>query len=68
MPLIKADIIQDITQKTGLPRRKIPYAVERLSAIMKDTLADGEDVLISGIGKFCVNEKISAAWEESGNG
>jgi integration host factor subunit alpha len=24
---------------------------------MKSTLASGEDVLISGFGKFCVNEK-----------
>ena len=57
MPLTEADIIQHIIQETGLPRRKIHHTVERLSAIMKDTLVDGEDVLISGFGKFCVNEK-----------
>ena len=57
MPLTKADIIQHIIQETGLPRRKPNHTLECLSAIMKDTLADGEGVLISGIGKFCVNEK-----------
>jgi integration host factor subunit alpha len=57
MPLTKADIIQHIIQGTGLPRRETHHTVECLSAIMKDTLADGEDVLISGFGKFCVKEK-----------
>jgi integration host factor subunit alpha len=56
MPLTKADIIQHIIQETGLPRRETDQTVECLSAIMKYTLADGEEVLISGFGKFCVNE------------
>jgi len=31
--------------------------VERLFEIMKDTLANGEDLLISGYGKFSVRQK-----------
>jgi integration host factor subunit alpha len=31
--------------------------VDSLLEIMKKTLGDGEDVLISGFGKFCVKEK-----------
>jgi len=30
---------------------------ESLLEIMKDKLASGEDILISGFGKFCVKEK-----------
>jgi len=57
MSLTKADIIQQITHEAGLPKKKASHAVDRLLEIMKDTLADGEDVLISGFGKFCVREK-----------
>ena len=31
--------------------------VERLFALMKGTLADGEDLLISGFGKFHIRQK-----------
>jgi len=31
--------------------------VESLVETIKNTLANGEDVLISGFGKFCVKEK-----------
>jgi integration host factor subunit alpha len=31
--------------------------VERLLGIMKDTLAQGEELLISGFGKFSVRQK-----------
>ncbi|NVM21826.1 MAG: HU family DNA-binding protein [Desulfobacterales bacterium] len=32
-------------------------AVESLLKIIKQTLANGEDVLISGFGRFCVKNK-----------
>ena len=31
--------------------------VERLFGLMKDTLTDGEDLLVSGFGKFSVRQK-----------
>ena len=31
--------------------------IETLLELIKFTLASGEDVLISGFGKFCVNDK-----------
>jgi integration host factor subunit alpha len=57
MSLTKADIIRSVTQKATLPKHKSSQAVEHLIEIMKGTLASGEDVLISGFGKFCVKEK-----------
>jgi integration host factor subunit alpha len=50
-------IIKKITQETGLPKHKSIHAVECVLEILKDTLASGEDVLISGFGKFCVRDK-----------
>jgi integration host factor subunit alpha len=57
MALTKAGIIQSITQQTGLTKNRSSQAVEKLMELMKETLASGEDVLISGFGKFCVKEK-----------
>ena len=57
MSLTKADIIQHIVQETGLPKNKSSHVIERLLEIMKNTMASGEAVLISGFGKFCVNKK-----------
>ena len=56
MTLTKSDIIEDLT-KSGLTRKKSGDMVERLLEIIKKSLEGGEDVLISGFGKFCVKEK-----------
>jgi integration host factor subunit alpha len=39
------------------PRKKSVETTEILLEIIKRTLEAGEDVLISGFGKFCVKEK-----------
>ena len=57
MALTKADIIQNINQQLGFPQKKSTELVEQLIETIKSTLASGDDVLISGFGKFCVNEK-----------
>lgn len=57
MALTKADIIQNVTKETGLTKNKSGHVVEQLLEIIKSTLASGDDVLISGFGKFRVLEK-----------
>jgi integration host factor subunit alpha len=57
MALTKADIIEAIQSKNNLTREQSKQAVESIIDLMKNTLSDGEDVLISGFGKFCVNSK-----------
>ena len=57
MSLTKAEIIESVQQQLGFTQKKSTDLVEQLIEIMKSTLASGEDVLISGFGKFCVNEK-----------
>ena len=53
-----ASIQYDSIQKeTDLSRKKSSVLVESLLEIIKQTLENGEDVLISGFGKFCVKEK-----------
>jgi integration host factor subunit alpha len=57
MALTKADIIQSIADQIGLTNNKSSELTETLLEIIKRALASGENVLVSGFGKFSVNEK-----------
>ena len=57
MAVTKAEILESIMERTGFTRKKSTEITETLLEIIKRTLASGEDVLVSGFGKFCVNEK-----------
>ena len=58
MALTKADIIEKVDEKRILVSHAQAHnAVEDLLEIIKSTLASGEDVMVSGFGKFCVTEK-----------
>ena len=57
MTFSKAQIIEEIGKQNGLTRNKSSETLETLIKIIKRTLGSGEDVLISGFGKFCVKEK-----------
>ena len=55
--LTKADIISAIQTENGYSLNKSIDIVETLLEIIKSTLASGEDVLISGFGKFNIVDK-----------
>jgi integration host factor subunit alpha len=57
MTLTKAQIIDSIQNRFGYPKNKSSEIVEALLEIIKRTLEGGDDVLISGFGKFCVRAK-----------
>ena len=57
MTLTKAQIVEEIREQNGFSRKKSMETVETLLEIIKQSLVSGEDVLISGFGKFCVKEK-----------
>jgi len=57
MTFTKADIVESIAEQSGLPGTKSSEIVETLLEIIKKSLESGEDVLISGFGKFCVKKK-----------
>ena len=57
MTLTKADLKDSIHNKTGLPMNKSANLVESLLELMKKTLGSGDDLLISGFGKFCIKRK-----------
>ena len=57
MTITKAQLLDSITKQVDLSRAKSAEVTESLLEIIKKTLEDGEDILISGFGKFCVQEK-----------
>ena len=57
MTLTKATIIEEIQDQLRFSKKESTDHVEMLLEIMKRTLSEGEDLLISGFGKFRVNEK-----------
>ena len=56
MALTKAEIIEDL-RKIGSTRKRSGEILESLMEIIKKTLENGEGVLISGFGKFCLRKK-----------
>jgi integration host factor subunit alpha len=57
MTLTKAHVVEAVQNTLNLPKDNSVEVVESLLEIIKKTLAGGEDVLISGFGRFCVKEK-----------
>ena len=57
MTLTKAKIVEMISAENGFTKNKSIEVVETLIELIKGSLASGNDVLISGFGKFCVHQK-----------
>jgi integration host factor subunit alpha len=56
MALTKHEIIDKVNQ-IGFTKKRSTEVIESLLETIKTSLANGEDVLVSGFGKFCVKEK-----------
>jgi integration host factor subunit alpha len=57
MTLTKEHLVSAVAEANGYPRNQAIELVETLIELIKSKLASGEDVLISGFGKFCVKKK-----------
>ncbi len=57
MTLTKSRIVDAIHDELGFPKNRSAEILEILLELIKHTLENQEDVLISGFGKFCVKEK-----------
>ncbi len=57
MTLTKADVAQKVANDCGFMRGEATEIVEKLLEIIKERLIAGEDVLVSGFGKWSVKSK-----------
>jgi integration host factor subunit alpha len=55
--MTKADIIEAVYEQIGFSKKEAAEVVELVFDTMKDTLADGEKIKISGFGNFVVRPK-----------
>ena len=57
MAVTKADIVDSVSKRLGMTKNRSFEVVETMLELINKTMEDGEDVLISGFGKFCVKGK-----------
>ena len=62
MTLTKVKLVESIQSQTGFTKNKSSEIAETCLEIIKSALESGEDVMISGFGKFCVKEKKEYRW------
>jgi len=55
--MTKKDLIEKVRDISGFQRKEAEEMVESILDIIKNTLASGEEVKITGFGKFVVNQK-----------
>lgn len=53
----KADLVNVISEKTGVPKVDVLVSVETFFNEIKDTLSSGENVYIRGFGSFIIKKR-----------
>lgn len=54
--MTKADVINEIADKTGIDRLDVQASVEAFFSVVKNSMADGENIYVRGFGSF-INKK-----------
>nr|WP_233497034.1 integration host factor subunit alpha [Lujinxingia litoralis] len=57
MTITKADIVDSVYEKVGITKKEASDYVDTIFEVMKETLEEGEEIKVSGFGKFEVREK-----------
>jgi len=57
MAFTKSSIIEAVMAQSGFTKTRSIAIVETLLELMKRSLESGDDILVSGFGKFCVKSK-----------
>ena len=55
--MTKADIVNEISKSTGLDKASVLETVERFMDIVKDSLANDENVYLRGFGSFIIKTR-----------
>jgi DNA-binding protein HU-beta len=53
----KADLINNISEKTGIPKVDVLVALETMFKEVKESLAQGENIYIRGFGSFITKKR-----------
>ena len=55
--MTKAELITEITSKTGIEKVAVHETVEGLMKVIKNTMINGENVYLRGFGSFIVKKR-----------
>ena len=55
--MTKADIVTEISDKTGIEKIAVQAAVEAFMDSVKNSLTDGQNVYLRGFGSFIIKER-----------
>ena len=57
MTVTKATLVESIRGRLDIPKAKAGDILNAFFEIMKERLEEGESILVTGFGKFCVRER-----------
>jgi DNA-binding protein HU-beta len=55
--MTKADLVTQITEKTGIQKEEVEKIIESFFVTIKDSLSCGENVYFRGFGSFIVKQR-----------
>ena len=55
--MTKADIINEISEKTGVEKLVVQTAVESFMRVVRNNMADGKNIYLRGFGTFVVKKR-----------
>ena len=55
--MTKADIVNEISKSTGIEKALVLETVEKFMQVVKDSLAEGENVYLRGFGSFIIKTR-----------
>lgn len=55
--MTKADIVNEISMKTDINKRLVLKSVEAFMEVIKDSLADGDNVYLRGFGSLVIKKR-----------
>lgn len=55
--MTKAELAQEIAKTTGIDKAAVVTVIEQFMTVVKDSLANGENVYLRGFGSFTVKER-----------
>lgn len=55
--MTKADVIAEISQKTGVDKADVSAAIEAFFKVVKNAMMEGENVYFRGFGSFVVKKR-----------
>ncbi len=55
--MTKADIVNEISKTTGIEKALVLETVEKFMQVVKESLAEGENVYLRGFGSFIIKTR-----------